>query len=128
MQRTRLRALRRRCQTWHSAEYARNEDQIIEDQQASFQGDRSPGRQLSPHQPFASILAGICTESANCRNPPISACGNIFSFNSLRWRVTCTVTATNGMLRIHRTGNGEVVFTVSGRIDEEDISELEALI
>jgi hypothetical protein len=32
------------------------------------------------------------------------------------------------MLRIHRTGNGEVVFTLSGRIDKEDIAELEALI
>ncbi len=32
------------------------------------------------------------------------------------------------MLRIQRTANGDVVFTVSGRIDKEHIAELEALI
>jgi anti-anti-sigma regulatory factor len=32
------------------------------------------------------------------------------------------------MLRIQRSGNGEVVFTLSGRIDEGDIAELETLI
>ncbi len=32
------------------------------------------------------------------------------------------------MLRIHRTANGDVVFTLSGRIDKEHIAELEALI
>lgn len=31
------------------------------------------------------------------------------------------------MLRIHRKENGEVFFTLSGRIDKEDIAELEAL-
>jgi anti-anti-sigma regulatory factor len=32
------------------------------------------------------------------------------------------------MLRIQRSANGEVVFTLSGRMDEEDIAELETLI
>ncbi len=32
------------------------------------------------------------------------------------------------MLRIHRTENGDVVFTISGRIDKENIAELEALL
>jgi len=32
------------------------------------------------------------------------------------------------MLRIHRKGNGEVVFTISCQIDKEHIAELEALI
>ena len=32
------------------------------------------------------------------------------------------------MLRIQRKANGEVVFTVSGRIDKENVAELEALI
>jgi hypothetical protein len=32
------------------------------------------------------------------------------------------------MLRIRRSANGEVVFTLSGRMDEEDIAELETLI
>lgn len=31
------------------------------------------------------------------------------------------------MLRIHRTGNGYVVFTLSGRIDKENVAELETL-
>ena len=32
------------------------------------------------------------------------------------------------MLRIHRKANGDVVFTLSGRIDKDSIAELEALI
>ena len=32
------------------------------------------------------------------------------------------------MLRIQRSANGEVVFTLSGRMDEENIAELETLI
>ena len=33
-----------------------------------------------------------------------------------------------GMLRIQRTGNGDVLFTLSGRLDKENVGELEALI
>ena len=32
------------------------------------------------------------------------------------------------MLRIHRKSNGEIIFTLSGRIDKDSIAELEALI
>ena len=32
------------------------------------------------------------------------------------------------MLRIQRSANGEVVFTLSGQMDEEPIAELETLI
>jgi hypothetical protein len=32
------------------------------------------------------------------------------------------------LLRIHRSANGEVVITISGRMDEESIAELETLI
>ncbi len=32
------------------------------------------------------------------------------------------------MLRIHKQENGDVIFTLSGRIDREHIAELEALI
>ena len=32
------------------------------------------------------------------------------------------------MLRIQRSANGEVVFTLSGRMDEENIAEVETLI
>lgn len=32
------------------------------------------------------------------------------------------------MLRIHREANGDVVLTLSGRIDKEDVVELEGLI
>lgn len=32
------------------------------------------------------------------------------------------------MLRIQKSGNGEVVFTLSGRMDEEDVTGLEILI
>lgn len=37
-------------------------------------------------------------------------------------------TPGNAMLRIQKTVNGDVVFTLSGRIDKEHIPELEALI
>jgi hypothetical protein len=36
------------------------------------------------------------------------------------------VTEKDRMLRIQRSANGEVVFTLSGRMDEEGIAELEA--
>jgi hypothetical protein len=32
------------------------------------------------------------------------------------------------MFRIHRSANGDVLFTLSGRLDEEHIAELETLI
>ncbi|HXA76077.1 MAG TPA: hypothetical protein VNV41_03005 [Candidatus Acidoferrales bacterium] len=32
------------------------------------------------------------------------------------------------MLRIHRKSNGDIIFTLSGRIDKDSIAELEALI
>lgn len=32
------------------------------------------------------------------------------------------------MLRIHRTANGQVIFKLSGRIDDEQVAELESLI
>jgi hypothetical protein len=32
------------------------------------------------------------------------------------------------MFRVHRSENGEVVLTISGRLDAEDIAELETLI
>jgi anti-anti-sigma regulatory factor len=32
------------------------------------------------------------------------------------------------MFRIHRSENGEVIFTISGRLDREHIAELETLI
>ena len=32
------------------------------------------------------------------------------------------------MLRIQRTGDGDVVFTLSGRLDKEHVAELESLI
>ena len=33
-----------------------------------------------------------------------------------------------GMLKIHRSANGDVVFTLSGRLDKEHVAELESLI
>jgi hypothetical protein len=39
-----------------------------------------------------------------------------------------TTRREDGMLRIQRRENGDVVFTLSGRIDKEHITELETLI
>ena len=47
------------------------------------------------------------------------------------WRLdllSCNRKERDELLRIHRKANGEVVFTLSGRIDKEHIAELEALI
>jgi anti-anti-sigma regulatory factor len=33
-----------------------------------------------------------------------------------------------GMLKIHRSANGDVVFTLIGRLDKEHVAELESLI
>ena len=39
----------------------------------------------------------------------------------------CLILSSDGMLRIQRSANGEVVFTLSGQMDE-DVAELETLI
>jgi hypothetical protein len=46
---------------------------------------------------------------------------------TLTWHSTCFF-ASKQMLRVRRTANGDVVFTLSGRIDNEHIVELEAVI
>jgi hypothetical protein len=54
---------------------------------------------------------------------------NLFHFNNFRVALDLhRHELRNGMLRIDKTANGDVVFTLSGRIDKEDIAELEALI
>jgi anti-anti-sigma regulatory factor len=55
---------------------------------------------------------------------------NVCGFSSFRLALDLLFHATvrHGMLRIQRKANGEVVFTLSGRIDNEHIAELEALI
>jgi hypothetical protein len=42
------------------------------------------------------------------------------------WRPACT--PNGGMLRIHRSENGDVVFTLSGQMDDEPMAQLETLI
>jgi anti-anti-sigma regulatory factor len=49
------------------------------------------------------------------------------------WRWTCISAQQNlpgkdGVFRIHRSANGDVVFTISGRLDAEHIAESERLI
>jgi hypothetical protein len=43
------------------------------------------------------------------------------------WHWACIPDGEEGMLRIQRWANGEVVFTLSGQMDEEAIAELETL-
>jgi len=47
------------------------------------------------------------------------------------WRSECTQKACGfkkeAMLKIERSGNGRVVFTLSGRIEMEDVAELQRL-
>jgi hypothetical protein len=40
----------------------------------------------------------------------------------------CIATANRAMLKIERSSNEEVVFTLSGRIEAEDLAELQGLI
>jgi len=45
------------------------------------------------------------------------------------WVSTCILRPVQGrMLRIHREENGDVALTLSGRIDTEDVAELETVI
>lgn len=54
---------------------------------------------------------------------------NPFHFNNFRVALDLHFDALrSAMLRIDKTANGDVVFTLSGRIDKEHIAELEALI
>jgi hypothetical protein len=63
------------------------------------------------------------------RDSQIFGCGNSFPFSNFPLVLDLHLhAASNGMLRIHRTANGDVVFTLSGRIDKEHIAELETLI
>ncbi len=43
------------------------------------------------------------------------------------WPVACFLAARR-MLRIQRSGDGEVVFSLSGRIEAEDVAELQRLL
>ena len=53
----------------------------------------------------------------------------MFTFKDLHLALDLHLySARNEMLRIHKTSNGGVVFTLSGRIDKESIAELETLI
>jgi hypothetical protein len=46
----------------------------------------------------------------------------------MHFLVTTWITRQDRMLRIHRSENDEVVFTLSGQLDEESIAEVETLI
>jgi anti-anti-sigma regulatory factor len=43
-------------------------------------------------------------------------------------RLAVGLHSSSQLLRIHRSANGDVVFTISGRLDSENTAELEALI
>ena len=48
--------------------------------------------------------------------------------SSLPFGIRTRLPGGNKMLRIHRLANREVVFTLSGRLDEEHIAELDTLL
>jgi hypothetical protein len=52
----------------------------------------------------------------------------VFHFNHFRLAVDLLSSMLVEMLRIRKKANGEVVFAISGRIDEGSIAQLEALI
>jgi|SRR5580658_7501975 hypothetical protein len=105
------------CQTGHSRHYPRIEDQDARDQQGPLQGDKFLEEQV----------AGPC-EFRNFTKFVVLIPDKPLSFSNLCWRFICFSLWPNGMLRIDRETNGDVVFTLSGRIDKEHIAELEALI
>jgi anti-anti-sigma regulatory factor len=49
-------------------------------------------------------------------------------FNSLKLADGVHSLSTQSMLRVRRSCNGEVLFALSGRIDSENVTELESLI
>jgi len=52
---------------------------------------------------------------------------NLFRFNIWYWRRDCSFNC-GSMLKIQRTANGDIVFTVSGRLEARNISEVSALL
>jgi anti-anti-sigma regulatory factor len=53
---------------------------------------------------------------------------NYLIFNGLQLAMDVHSLATQSMLRVRRSSNGEVLFALSGRIDSEHVTELESLI
>jgi len=148
MRRTCVRALGRRSQARHATHHSGIEDQVTQDQQASFQGGKSSEKQLAPPPGlFApSLREDLCTVFVNWRDSSIFPSGNVFYFNNLRleldlhlnmsrnWTIPGRAFQTHlrdwgrhpGKGRILRTGraaNGEEVFKLNGRIDAEDIAD-----
>ena len=89
---------------------------------------------MNVNLPIFSILRMVCTVhtvaerdwdmamievgKSNFRHPGMGR--NRAEGGSPSWR--------NPMLRIHRSGNGEVVYRLSGRMGSENIAELESLV
>src|SRR5580658_5777748 len=123
-----LRTFGRCRQAGDTANHSGIEDQVIEDQQASLQRDR----RLSKALPISSFspLQG----SARHRQLTSSSIGDYRHSQCVYFQHLAVAaglhshTPGNAMLRIQRTANGDVVFTLSGRIDKQHIPELEALI
>ena len=71
--------------------------------------------------PPASGISPIGETPASQRSP------NLFRFNVCYWRRDCSFNS-GSMLKIQRTSNADVVFTVSGRLDAGNIGELSDLL
>ena len=110
MRRTRVRALGRRCQTRHSANHAGNEDQVIEDQQASLQGNRSLEGQLELRLLFAPTLQELCRRIRQLTESVNLAARQYLFFHQLTLGARLAFShRKERMLRIHRKENGDVV-------------------
>ena len=64
---------------------------------------------------------------ANWRDSPIADPSNPFRFNICAGPAFAFFVQRRSMLKIRRSANGDIVFTVSGRLEADNVSELAAL-
>jgi hypothetical protein len=60
--------------------------------------------------------------------PVSQTSSNISRFSILQWSRDCSFARRDPMLRIDRKANGDVVLTLSGRLEADNVSELAALL
>src|SRR5207237_204955 len=59
---------------------------------------------------------------------PVDTPSNAFRFSTLRWPRNCVGAWRGSMLKVRRTEDRDALFTVSGRLQADNVVELSALL
>src|SRR5262245_23356484 len=101
--------------TGHSALDARIESPCAENQQGPFSRALGGSQARRP----------CCTAFRHWRDLASNHPSKSFQFSLARWRGDCPLRARRGpMLKIQRKANGDIVLTLSGRLEADNLSEL----